>query len=173
MKWSAAAPATLIHRFDDQAYAITLDAAGLYAVTSGTSGGKVWSMAKDGSAARELLAHPNLVQLIAVDSDSVYVASLIPPELLRVPKSGGRPITLAQDTIWGGIVADGQRVYWATWVTVGRVMRVDKNGGPTSVIGDGENGPTAGITLQANHVYWGNEGSGTICAATTPAGIPT
>ncbi|HEY2407254.1 MAG TPA: hypothetical protein VGI10_14690 [Polyangiaceae bacterium] len=172
LRSSPGAPPVPIYGLAAGIYALAVDASGIYAVTQGPDVGGLWQVAQDGSGARELLSQSDLAQAIALDSDSVYVANLAPAALLRVPKSGGAPIKLADDIVYGTLAADGKFLYWTTWGGPGRVMSVAKDGSALTTIAAAEDGPTIGLALDGGRVYWSDQDSGTIRAAAKNGGAP-
>ncbi|MBI5533769.1 MAG: hypothetical protein HY898_13700 [Deltaproteobacteria bacterium] len=67
-----------------------------------------------------------------MDADAVYWTNFGGNTVMKVPLSGGTPVTLAAGQPRpAGIAVDGNAVYW-TNVASGTVMKVDRAGGTQS-----------------------------------------
>jgi hypothetical protein len=94
--------------------------------------------------------------------------------IVRVPKDGGSPIVLAEDSHYKvfDLAVDQTHVYWARTFDnsfdlrdgpgiPGAILRVPKDGGEVEVLADGQNGPQS-VIVEGEYVYWINYASGNI-----------
>lgn len=101
---------------------------------------------------------------LAVDDTDVYVAGR--SGIARISKAGGLPVALRPVGEIEGIALDEAYVYF-TIPLEGVVARIPKVGGREDVIATGQNRPR-GITVDADRVYWANEGDYDIEALEKP-----
>jgi hypothetical protein len=110
-------------------------------------------------------------QVLAADATSLYLADCenAPGTLVRVPKTGGAPVTLASGFLQlaqaGGMAVDATNVYYANFDVAhcgfgntpgpcdGAVMKVPINGGTPVTIAALSNAPLT-IAVDATSVYW-------------------
>ena len=116
---------------------------------------------------------------IVVDETTVYMNNNV-GTLLAVPKTGGTPVTLAnqvsQTSSTGRLAVDSNYVYW-TDPFAGTVERVAKTGGSVTTIASGQNSPL-GIAVSGGNVYWTTAYwttymDGSIVKVAASGGVPT
>jgi hypothetical protein len=97
-------------------------------------------------------------QVMTIDETSVYFTTNAgnTGKVMRVPKSGGTPQTLAFEvTNEQGIAVDQSNVYWTN--TAGDVMRTAVDGGPLVPIAFLQADPVS-VAVDSTSVYWANSG---------------
>jgi hypothetical protein len=98
---------------------------------------------------------------IAVDATHVYWTDAKAKTLMKVPKQGGAPVTLAsgQDGI-SALAIDAANVYWVNNLTgdLGSVMKVALGGGTPIPIATQQYAPNS-VAVDAMHVYWTTAGN--------------
>ncbi len=125
---------------------------------------------------------------LALDDRYVYFAlgavrwnTLDRAAIVRVPKEGGTPVVLAQDShyhVWD-LAVDETHVYWARMRDNnfvpgdgpdigGAVLRVPKEGGEVELLASGQNGPQS-VVVEGDYVYWINYASGNIRRVRKPS----
>jgi len=129
--------------------AIVLDASSAYVVSREGASRGLWRVEKDGSGATKIFA--GNVRGLAIDATHVYFGNEKAAMLLRVPKSGGAPSTLATEVVPTSLSVDAHDVYFAT--TASAVVRVPKYGGPIESLAVNEDIKTAMFT-DDHFVYW-------------------
>src|SRR5262249_48110589 len=101
---------------------------------------------------------------IAVDEGYLYVAAH--DSILRMSRSGGAVTTLASGQAPGvQLLVDRQFGYWTNDGSDGSVMKVPRAGGGTAIALAQRQAQPWGLAIDANQVYWANQGDGTVMAA--------
>jgi hypothetical protein len=121
-----------------------------------------------------ILATGQVPEGLAVDATSVYwvdAGGQGPGSLMKVPRNGGAPQTLAtglDDPT--GLAIDADNAYVTTGfssTTPGAIVKVPLGGGSVIVLASGLNEPS-GIAVDASSVYWTNLGGGGSIMKLTP-----
>jgi len=99
---------------------------------------------------------------IAVDATHVYWTDRAARAVMRIPKEGGTPETLAwpQEDL-GRLAVDSNFVYWTNTLPSGDVMKLAIGGGTPVPVATGQLRPV-GIAVDATNVYWTNAGGSTL-----------
>jgi hypothetical protein len=92
---------------------------------------------------------------IAVDCTSVYWTNSGSGFVMKVPRGGGTPVTLALGVSPGSIAVDATRVYFGD---VDDVLAVPLDGGAPVTLASRQQGPE-GIVANATSLYWVNNGA--------------
>lgn len=89
-----------------------------------------------------------------IDETHVYWAER--SAILKVPKTGGEPVTLAEtEGMPISVAVDETDVYWTRYQPGDRLQRVPKAGGPVTTLAlDHEGGSFLQLALDATSVYW-------------------
>jgi hypothetical protein len=127
-----------------------------------TTDGTVHAMPKRGGTEREVARGAAIGRGIVVDASDVYWIDARKPSgaILRVPKSGGAPVVVADDIRDAVHIVDGgEHLYLSLEPSSpsavdGRVVRVPKRGGPALVLA--RSPAFYWLALDATHVYWTN-----------------
>ena len=115
---------------------------------------------------------------MAIDATSVYWTTCGDPtggSVLKVPKIGGEPITLATGDRLSGIAVDAVNVYWIAGSedgSVGAVMKVPVNGGAATTLA-ARPGQPANIAVDDTSVYWTEQMAGSVMRMPLGGGVPT
>ena len=64
----------------------------------------------------------NVVPGIAIDATTIYWADAVANKIMRVPRSGGIPVTITGASTPAGLVIDDAYIYWANFGD-GTIMR--------------------------------------------------
>jgi hypothetical protein len=139
-----------------------------YTVQSGVRTGEVWKVPL-GGAPTLLASWPGEPAYLAVDADGVYVAHApylpVPGVLVKLPRAGGSPTTLAVGMIWPSAVAsDAQNIYWLARgptpgeYATGEVGFVPKAGGDAKQLATQLHLPVA-LQTGPDAVYWLDDAS--------------
>ena len=94
---------------------------------------------------------------IAVDDTHVYWTDLVARTVMKVPREGGTPVTLASDQERAFVLAvDATHAYWTVDAQPGpgTVMKVPLAGGTPVTVASGQMGPT-GIAVDGTTGSWG------------------
>ena len=118
----------------------------------------------DGTAVTILTMQPAFAEEIALDTTRVYLTSPTTGVLASVKKNGTGLTSLVTSGKPLGLAVDTTHVYW-TDADAGTIARLDKAGGSVEVLATGQAHPTR-ISVDADSVYWTNEGDPGCVAAT-------
>jgi hypothetical protein len=118
----------------------------------------VWSITKDGSSGASQLYQGPVTRPIAVDAEDVFFSTAqVNGILVKVPKTGGAPVTLANLVVLGDLALDDANVYAATWGAGANVVQIPKGGGGSTLLVGGDNGPITGVAIGHGRVAWTSE----------------
>ncbi len=132
--------------------AIVRDATSVY---FSTSSGELSSFPVAGGPVKKLADQASGYACLAVDNAYVYYANY--SEVGRVPKNGGAVEPLTDQAPFGWCVAvDDQWVYFTNYQ--GPLMRIAKSGGAPQTLSPP--GPERYVTLDANYIYYTQDGFG-------------
>jgi len=131
-------------------------------ILSGTGGGAGGAGDAPGRSLTLVTGPEQSAWDIAVDATHVYWTDRAARAVMRIPKEGGTPETLAwpQEDL-GRIAVDSNFVYWTNTLPSGDVMKVAIGGGTPVPIATGQLRPV-GIAVDATNVYWTNAGGSTL-----------
>jgi formylglycine-generating enzyme required for sulfatase activity len=148
----------------DQPTALAVDATNVYWVNE--AGGTVMTVRTTGGAPTTLAAGQYTPSAIAVDATNVYwtnVGSNVDcasdpcpgGAVMKVPKTGGQPVTLAAARVPGAIAVESGVVYWLENPTAdaGSLVAVPSAGGATLTLATALDGPTS-LAVNANDAFW-------------------
>lgn len=117
---------------------------------------------------------------VALDATHVYWSNFGPAgdagvgagAILRVPRSGGTPETLAGGlTKPSSVFVAGGRVFWVTAEAAGTVQSAAVGGGALTVHATAQAKPTS-VAADATHVYWVNQTGGSVMRVSLVGGTP-
>jgi len=94
---------------------------------------------------------------IAVDATHVYWTNREGGQVMRIPRSGGTPVFLAQGTAPRAVAMDSTHAYWSGGAGVENVPR---SGGTPVTLANGQYPDD--LVLDSTHVYWTNRGGGQV-----------
>lgn len=135
---------------------IAADDTGVFWVVQGNPQATLLRAKFDGSGVNILTTQPAFAEEIALDATHVYITSPTAGVISAVKKSGSGLTSLVTSGKPLGLAVDDLHVYW-TDADAGTVARVDKAGVSIEVLATGQAHPTR-ITVDAESVYWTNEG---------------
>jgi hypothetical protein len=163
--------------FQQEAWAIAVDATHVYWTNAGGPGWNVQRVSKGGGAA-EGLAGPNDNQAgpvpdkaaqgqIVLDATYVYWANEDTGLIRRMLKNGSGQETLAQGYEPFGAAVDDTHVYWSNRKDTNRsVVRVPKSGGAVeTVAAHGAAGDPGILAIDTQFVYWTGYDNGSVWRA--------
>lgn len=136
--------------------AITVDATDVYFMDSY----HVMKVAKAGGVVTAMADAENATySSVVVDDDQIYWTNYtMPGSVKRMPKAGGAPIHVADDSYPAGIVLAGGNMYWAGLESY-EIHGAPTAGGPAFLVAGGQPAPRWGIAASADHLYWITEGT--------------